>query len=180
MQMPQLQTITRTYSSFEDARNVVVRLSDAGIASDHIGLLGHQTGGEDNTALGAGIGGAAGVATGFVMTMGSLALPGVGPIIVAGWFLSGAVAGALAGGVLGALVDAGMPHEEAAPHAAEHRLGRSVVSVRAEGAQIEQATAIMDAAMPIPTSIDNASSLAAPNEATVERSSSNDLSKVVS
>ncbi|AOO81332.1 hypothetical protein [Bosea vaviloviae] len=147
--LPEFLTITRAYPSFEDARNVVVRLVEAGIPPDRIGLLGHQTGGDDNAAAGAGVGGAAGAATGFVMALGSLTLPGLGPIVAAGWFLSGAVAGALAGGVIGALIDAGLPAEEAEARAAEHRLGESVLSVRAAGSEIERAMTIMDAALPI-------------------------------
>jgi hypothetical protein len=178
--LPELRTITRTYASFEDARNVVVRLTEAGISPDRIGLLGHQSGGDDNAAIGAGVGGAAGAATGFVLALGSLALPGIGPIIVAGWFLSGAVAGALAGGVIGALVDAGLPEREAETHAAEHRLGRSVLSVRAEGPDIERVTVIMDAALPIrdaaPETSDSAESL----ESGETRNRADDLSKIVS
>jgi hypothetical protein len=106
--IPTPQTITRAYLSFEDARNVVVRLANAGIAPDRIGLLGHQVGGDEKAAIGAGMGGAAGAATGFIIGLGALTLPGVGPIIAAGWFLSGAVAGAFAGGAMGAFIDAGL------------------------------------------------------------------------
>jgi hypothetical protein len=34
------QMITRQYRSFEDARNVVVRLSQEGIPADRVGLVG--------------------------------------------------------------------------------------------------------------------------------------------
>lgn len=147
---PRLETITRSYESFEDARNVVVRLAEAGIAPERIGLLGHQAGGDDSTALGAGVGGAAGAATGFIIGLGAITLPGVGPIIAAGWFLSGAVVGALAGGVVGALVDAGVPTDQARSHAEDHSLGASVLSVRTEGVtENSRAMAIMDAGMPI-------------------------------
>ncbi len=82
--------------------------------------------------------------------MGALTLPGIGPIVAAGWVLSGAVAGALTGDVIGALVDAGIPETEAERLAEDHRLGRSVLSVRADGEQIAVTKAIMDAAMPLP------------------------------
>jgi outer membrane lipoprotein SlyB len=146
---PQLRTITRSYETFEDARNVVVRLVDAGIDPDRIGLLGQQASGEDNTAVGIGAGAATGAATGLVLGIGALAVPGIGPIFAAGWFLSGAAAGALAGGVLGAMIDAGHPQQEAENLAAEHGRGRSVLSVRAEGPEIARAAAIMDAGMPV-------------------------------
>ncbi|MGF7055717.1 hypothetical protein GGC47_004930 [Bosea sp. OAE752] len=147
--MLQVQTITRTYETFEDARNVAVRLAEAGIQPERIGLLGQQAGGDDNTATAAGVGGAAGAATGLALGLGALTLPGVGPIVATGWFLSGAVTGALAGGVLGALVDAGVPANDAERHAGEHAAGRSVVSVRVEEPDAALATRIMDAAMPL-------------------------------
>lgn len=70
------RTISRSYRTFEDARNVVVRLSEIGIPPARIGLIGHRQGGDDNAAAGAGIGGAAGAATGFVLGLGALSLPG--------------------------------------------------------------------------------------------------------
>lgn len=149
--MPEVQTITRTYATFEDARNVAVRLASAGIPPERIGLLGQQSGGDDNTAAGAGVGGAAGAATGLALGLGALTVPGVGPIIATGWFLSGAVTGALAGGVLGALMDAGVPESDAEKHASDHQLGRSVVSVRTEAPDVLLVTRILDAAMPIGT-----------------------------
>ena len=50
----------------------MVRLANAGIAPERIGLLGHQAGGDDNTAIGAG---AAGAATGVIIELGALTLP---------------------------------------------------------------------------------------------------------
>jgi hypothetical protein len=145
----QVQTITRTYASFEDARNVAVRLANAGIQPERIGILGQQEGGDVNTAAGAGVGSAAGAATGLALGLGALTLPGVGPIVATGWFLTGAVSGALTGGVLGALVDAGLPESEAERHAEDHGQGRSVVSVRVEQPDAALVTRIMDMSMPI-------------------------------
>jgi hypothetical protein len=147
--VPTPRTITRAYSSFEDARNVVVRLANAGIAPERIGLLGHQAGGDDNTAIGASVGGAAGAATGFIIGLGALTLPGVGPVIAAGWFLSGAVAGAFAGGAMGAFIDAGLSRDEAEAYADQHRRGASVVSVRVEEPDVEPVTSIMESALPL-------------------------------
>lgn len=48
--MLEVHTITRTYETFEDARNVAVRLAEAGIQPERIGLLGQQAGG-DTTRL---------------------------------------------------------------------------------------------------------------------------------
>jgi len=143
------RTITRRYRSFEDARNVVVRLSEKGIPADRIGLVGRQETGEENTVAAASLGGAAGAATGFVLSLGALSLPGVGPVIAAGWLLGGAVTGALAGGIAGALIDVGVAEPEAQRHAEAVKAGSAVVAVRAELAEIAQVEAIMDAGLPI-------------------------------
>jgi uncharacterized membrane protein len=165
-----MQTIIRRYCSFEDARNVVVRLSEQGIPADRIGLVGRQETGEDNTAAAAGLGGAAGAATGFVLSLGALSLPGVGPVIAAGWLLGGAAVGALAGGIAGALVDAGVAEPAAQRHAEAVRTGSAVVAVRAEAQDVARVEAIMDAALSI------AEAPVEPGESENPR----DLSKVVS
>jgi hypothetical protein len=165
-----MRTITRRYRSFEDARNVVVRLSAQGFPADRIALVGRQDTGEDNTAAAAGLGGAAGAATGFVLSLGALSLPGVGPVIAAGWFLGGAVTGALAGGIAGALIDAGVAETEARRHADAVSEGSAVVAVRAEPADVARVEALMDAGLPI----------AEPPADPGESGAPQDLSKVVS
>jgi len=152
---PMISTITRRYRSFEDARNVVARLSGLGIPAERIGVVGRQQTGEDKTAAAAGIGGAAGAATGFMLSLGALTLPGVGPVVAAGWFLGGAVAGALAGGIAGALADAGVAGTDAEEHEQAVAAGSALVSVKANAAEIEPVTAIMDAAMPIQAATDD-------------------------
>lgn len=143
------RTVSRTYRTFEDARNVVVRLSGIGIPPARIGLIGQQRGGDDNAAAGAGIGGAAGAATGFVLGLGALTLPGVGAVIAAGWFLTTAAAGALAGGIIGALVDFGLSEPEASRHGEELERGSALVVVQAEPDEVAHVEAIMDAGLPI-------------------------------
>ena len=165
-----MPTIIRRYRCFEDARNVVVRLSEPGIPADRIGLVGRQETGEDNTAAAAGLGGAAGAATGFVLSLGALSLPGVGPVIAAGWLLGGAALGALAGGIAGALVDAGVAEPDAQRHAEAVRAGAAVVAVRAAPQDIARVEAVMNAAQPI------TETPAEPGESENPR----DLSKVVS
>lgn len=148
-----IRTITRRYRSFEDARNVVVRLSEAGIPAQRIGLVGRRRTGDDNAAAAAGIGGAAGAAAGAVISLGALTLPGVGPVIAAGWLLGGAAAGALAGGVVGALVDAGVTEPEARGHSEAVQEGAALVAVQAEPGEVRQVEAILDAALPVATPI---------------------------
>jgi hypothetical protein len=80
-------------------------------------------------AVGAGLGGVAGLLVG----LASLAIPGVGPFIAAGPLaaaLGGVVAGGVAGGVIGALSTAGVPEEYARTYAAAIENGETLVSVR--------------------------------------------------
>ena len=65
---------------------------------------------------GAVLGGITGGIVGWLVGIGALAIPGIGPIVAAGALattLGGAAVGAAAGGLLGALVDLGIPQEEA-------------------------------------------------------------------
>ena len=63
-----------------------------------------------------------------------LAIPGLGPVIAAGWLAStaaGAAAGAATGGIIGALTQAGVSDDEASRYAEGVRRGGTLVSVRA-------------------------------------------------
>lgn len=67
-------------------------------------------------------------------TIGTIALPGFGTLIVAGplvaaWGLTGAGAGALTGGIVGALVDAGIPEERAKMYEDAIKEGEVLVTV---------------------------------------------------
>ena len=64
----------------------------------------------------------------------SLFLPGLGPIVAAGWIattIGMTVVGAAAGGVLGALTTAGIPEEQAGYFVEGVRRGGTLVVVRA-------------------------------------------------
>src|ERR1019366_3674046 len=70
----------------------------------------------EGTATGAGTGGVVGGALGWIVGIGALAIPGVGPFIAAGPImaaLSGAAIGAVAGGIAGGLIGLGIPELEA-------------------------------------------------------------------
>ena len=76
-----------------------------------------------------------------------MAIPGVGPVVAAGWLVStlaGAAAGAATGGVLGALTQAG--DEEAHVYAEGLRRGGAVVSARVADPDAARLQAIMDRA----------------------------------
>ncbi|MGO4739199.1 general stress protein [Bosea sp. 2KB_26] len=147
------RTITRSYDTYETARSVVTRLEEAGVASSDISVIGRdETSTESNAAEGAGIGAGVGGAAGLLAGLGILAIPGIGPVVAAGWLAStaaGAVAGAAAGGIVGSFTSAGVDKAEAEYHAETVRRGGSVVAVRAEPEHEATVEAIMDGAMPI-------------------------------
>ena len=76
-----------------------------------------------------------------------LAIPGVGPLVAAGWLattLAGAATGAAAGGIVGALVKSGVPHEEAEVYEEGVRRGGTLVSVQADETDVPKVEAILD------------------------------------
>ena len=106
------------------------------------------TGAGTGASIGTIIGGGAGLLAG----IGALAIPGIGPIVAAGWLvaaLTGAGAGAAAGGLLGSLTGAGVPEENAHVYAEGVRRGSTLVTVRADDARVTEAEAIMGRYSPV-------------------------------
>src|SRR5438874_11385318 len=123
---------------------IVDQLRAAGFASHDISVLFPDTTGTkdfaheqhtkvpEGAATGAGTGGVLGGALGWLVGIGALAIPGLGPFIAAGPImaaLSGAGAGALAGGLTGALVGMGIPEYEAKRYEGKLRNGNILLSV---------------------------------------------------
>jgi hypothetical protein len=101
-------TISRLYNSYGDARAVVRQLELAGVAHSDISIIasnadnwynnGKDTfpdrdlNGKDDraeaTGTGAAIGAAAGGAVGLLTGLGLMAIPGVGPVVAAGWLVA--------------------------------------------------------------------------------------------
>ena len=87
--------------------------------------------------------GTAGVLAG----LGLMAIPGVGPIVAAGWLVStlaGAAAGGATGGVIGALTQAGVGKDEADIYAESLRRGGAVVSARVADSDAARLQAVLD------------------------------------
>ena len=96
---------------------------------------------------GAGLGAAAGGTIGALTGLGLMAIPGVGPVVAAGWLVStlaGAAAGAATGGVLGALTQAGVSNDDADVYAEGLRRGGAVVSARVADQDAARLQAVMD------------------------------------
>jgi hypothetical protein len=160
-------TISRLYNSYGDARAAVRQLELAGVADTHISIIasnadnwynnGKDTfpdrdlNGKDDraeaTGTGAAIGAAAGGAVGLLTGLGLMAIPGVGPVVAAGWLvatLAGATAGGVAGGAVGTLTEAGVSKDEADVYAEGLRRGGAVVSARVADNDAARLQAIMD------------------------------------
>lgn len=145
--------ITRSYEDYETAVAVVENLGEAGISDSDISVVGRDERTNDNNAAeGAGIGAGVGGAAGLLAGLGMFAIPGIGPVVAAGWLAAtaaGAVAGAAAGGLVGSLTSAGLSKEDANYHAETVRRGGTVVSVKAPDEHAATVERIMDGFSPI-------------------------------
>jgi len=92
----------------------------------------------EGAVTGAGTGLAVGAALGWLAGIGSLAIPGVGPLIAAGPImaaLSGAAVGGAVGGLAGALVGMGIPEFEAKRYEGRIKSGNILISVHSESSE---------------------------------------------
>jgi hypothetical protein len=154
MKETQVHTLNHLYDNHEDARRAVAELSSRGIPSQDISIVANNAdnryaadkasgkvdrdrdGTDDRAegaATGAGVGAAVGGAAGLLAGLGIMAIPGIGPVVAAGWLAStalGATVGGTAGGLIGALTEAGVSEDEANVYAEGVRRGGTLVSVR--------------------------------------------------
>lgn len=152
-----MRTVSRLFDSYEQARQAVTDLKAAGIPESDISIVAnnvdksHDSDGDgvddraEGAGTGAGVGATLGGAAGLLTGLGMLAIPGVGPVVAAGWLAStalGALAGGAAGGVIGALTQAGVDEEDAHVYAEGVRRGGTLVTVRAD--EDVRADAILD------------------------------------
>lgn len=89
----------------------------------------------EGAVTGAAAGGVIGGVAGWLVGIGSLAIPGVGPFIAAGPImaaLGGAAIGAATGGIAGALIGLGIPEYEAKQYEAKVKQGGILLSVHCE------------------------------------------------
>lgn len=148
------QTVTRSYEDRDAAETAVTRLEAAGVSPEDISLISYrQAEIADGAATGAGIGGAVGGGAGLLAGLTALAVPGIGPVLAAGWIFGtlavGATAGATAGSLIGAMAGAGFSDDEAHYLAETVRRGGAVVSVRTSDSHAPAIAKIMDGAGPI-------------------------------
>jgi hypothetical protein len=89
----------------------------------------------EGAATGATTGGVLGGVAGWLVGIGALAIPGLGPFVAAGPImaaLGGAAAGAAAGGLTGALVGLGMPEYEAKRYEGKIKSGGILISIHTD------------------------------------------------
>jgi hypothetical protein len=105
---------------------------------------------DEGAKAGAITGGTLGGLTGLLVGLGALAIPGIGPVMLAGatatalaTTLSGAAIGAAAGGLLGALVGLGIPEERAKVYNDRVNRGDYLVMVDGTEDDIRRAEAIL-------------------------------------
>ena len=92
----------------------------------------------EGAAAGAGTGAVIGGALGWLVGVGSIAIPGVGPFLAAGPImaaLAGAGVGGTAGGLVGALIGMGIPEYEAKRYEGRIRKGGILLSVHCDNSE---------------------------------------------
>lgn len=153
-------TISRLYDSYPDAEKAVRGLEAAGVPHSDISIVANNSDNwhkshdvseaADDAGKGAGIGAAVGGVGGLLTGLGLMAIPGVGPVVAAGWLAAtavgaaaGAAVGGAAGGIVGALTDAGVPENDAHVYAEGVRRGGTLVTAKVDDARASEAQSIL-------------------------------------
>ena len=133
--------------SEEQATNIVNQLKEAGFSNNDVSVLlpdragsrdfAHErhTKAPEGAATGAVAGGVMAGVLGWLVGIGTLAIPGVGPLLAAGPILaalSSAAAGGAVGGLAGGLIGLGIPEYEAKQFEGKVKNGNILISVHTE------------------------------------------------
>ena len=163
-------TISRLYDDYSQAQQVVRDLEAAGLPSRDISIVANNSdnwyrgdrsrttdrvetdrdGTDDRVEgaeAGAGIGAVVAGTAGLLAGLGVIAIPGIGPVVAAGWLVAtgaGVVAGGIAGGIIGALTQAGVSREDAEVYAEGVRRGGTLVTARVPDGDRTRYEAILD------------------------------------
>ena len=169
-----MATISRLYKDYDTGARVVAELEHFRIPHTDISIIANNDTGwfdrnrstridrdadgtddrAEGAAAGAGIGATIGGVAGLLAGLGLLAIPGIGPVVAAGWLASTAAvaaAGGATGGLIGALTQSGIGEPEARHYAEGVRRGGTLVTVRVRDTDRMQVEAIMDRHNPIDT-----------------------------
>jgi len=154
------KTVSALFDHYSDAAAAVKAMEDSGIPHADISIVAnnadkwHTTDKPTEVAkdagTGAGVGAAVGGGVGLLAGLGMLAIPGVGPVVAAGWLVAtavgaaaGAAAGGAAGGIVGAMTESGVPVEDANVYAEGVRRGGALVTARVADERATTANAIL-------------------------------------
>jgi hypothetical protein len=160
------RALTALFDNYEAAAGAVDKLEAAGIPHTEISIISNRTEpgaaapppsdpapaldeALDSAGTGATVGTVLGGGAGLLAGLGLLAIPGLGPVVAAGWLVAtvtGAGIGAAAGGLIGGLTGAGLSEGEAETYAEGVRRGGTLVTVRADEARADRVMTILDQA----------------------------------
>lgn len=157
------QTLLGIFSGKEDANSAIVELEESGynpkdisiVIKDDLSHRHEKVGAKGGAAFsgiisGATAGGVIGGLTGLLISVGAIAIPGIGALLIGGPIaaalgltgaaaatVSGATTGILAGGLVGGLVDLGVPESVAVEYEDRIREGAILLAVPARSADDE-------------------------------------------
>ena len=156
-------TVTGLFSNRDSAADAVREIRAAGIPNEEISIVtnnietqqqlgsaGDVTKNNNMAGSGAGdgatIGGVLGGSAGLLAGLGALTIPGIGPVLGAGWLLTTAIGtalGASGGGIIGALIGAGVSKDDAQIYVDRVRKGGTLVSARVADENVPAVESIM-------------------------------------
>ena len=135
------RTVAGSFADYDQAQRCVGALEQAGFTHAQIGVLRKGVQGESvehvHSTPGVGTGAVTG---GLIGAAAAFLIPGAGPVIGAGILgstLLGVLAGGATGGVVSAFTHAGLAHHEAEYYGNSFEQGHTVVTVRAEGRELD-------------------------------------------
>ena len=149
------------FSNRQDAEVALGELQAAGFSMNQVSLIAkdihsggldraHGNKADEGLKTGAVTGGALGGLAGLLVGLGALAIPGVGPVILAGEVatalataLTGGVIGAAAGSIVGGLVGLGIPEEQARVYNERFSKGHYLLMVEGTDVELERAETIL-------------------------------------
>ncbi|MEH2324813.1 MAG: histidine kinase [Nostoc sp.] len=157
------------FSHRRDAEAAITELRDAGFPLNTVSIIAKDAKGQgiagvdvdknvasgnkadDGVKAGAATGGVVGGLTGLLVGLGTLAIPGIGPVIAGGAAatalastVAGGAIGAAAGGIVGGLVGLGIPEDKARVYSDRFQRGDYLVIIDGTEAEIRKAEPILN------------------------------------
>ncbi|MEB3279635.1 MAG: general stress protein [Lyngbya sp.] len=157
-----------TFPNRRETENALHELRDSGFVMDRVSVIArdsetpgrigetevrdhhHGNKADDAAKAGALTGGALGGLTGLLVGLGALAIPGIGPIMLAGaaattiaTTVAGSAIGAAAGGLIGALIGLGIPEEQARTYNERVSKGHYLVIIDGTDDEIRKAHTVL-------------------------------------